>query len=266
MPQKSEVLPWQQVLSMRSDLADYFVKTPYWDQVQGICDWAARENHVNVGSMVSGAGYEHTYNFLDGDCYRSKLFGHRAGVWLNGTRVTRYILYRLDATQLPLHSSEQKVPSFRSLLDEVREGRRPYEKRLLAQRGELMLTVALRSGRYGEVMKLVKKGVEVDFSKPTFLHCAVRAKSPRLVEFLLSRGADPNRGPDMMPPLAVAVNTGSLPVCRILVEAGADPQRSYKGVLCGEWREDNYLTPLSLAESLRKKKLIQFFDQAFSQS
>lgn len=57
----------------------------------------------------------------------------------------------------------------------------------------------------------------------TPLDVAVSEGDAALVEFLLDRGADPNRPGSEVPPLTVAVMRGRSEVVRLLLERGADP-------------------------------------------
>jgi ankyrin repeat protein len=82
-------------------------------------------------------------------------------------------------------------------------------------------------GSAADVEKKIEAGADVngiyknDYYKKSMLRWAVDRNDSAIVRLLLSKGADPNAGPDNDKPLMTAVSHSNLDVVRALLEAGA---------------------------------------------
>lgn len=141
-----------------------------------------------------------------------------------------------------------------SLMSLVEEGDAEGVRRRLAEGADPLeadeegVPVALHAadtGRVELVAPFIERGVSIGITDDcgfTLLHAAVNARSLALVEWLLARGADPNRcsatGDDAKTPLHAALQDGGdLDVVAALVRHGADVN-AHRG---DDW------TPLMLA-------------------
>ncbi|RZC51218.1 hypothetical protein C5167_019640 [Papaver somniferum] len=88
---------------------------------------------------------------------------------------------------------------------------------------------AAAEGNHDIITLLLSKGVNVDvsngFGSPLLHACAVGRHDTvkLLLDHNANAGADPNGGPDGMEALASAAGVGTIPIIKLLVEAGADP-------------------------------------------
>jgi hypothetical protein len=109
--------------------------------------------------------------------------------------------------------------------------------------GNMPLSVALES-RPDLARKLVEAGADVNTTRGdhmSMLALAIRMGDRGMVEFLLSKGANPNgvQGYEYMTPLMVAARKGAADLVQVLLDHGANVQgRSTDGMGVMEWAVD----------------------------
>jgi len=93
----------------------------------------------------------------------------------------------------------------------------------LIHEGESALTIALRKNFISIAELLIRHGATINDPHVAPLHSAIAQGNIELITFLLSHRADPNLiDTKEQAPLAIAIKTGSLPIVKLLLNAGAD--------------------------------------------
>jgi len=101
----------------------------------------------------------------------------------------------------------------------------PDEVDLLNEDGETLLFRACSNGNAVIVQELLERGADIGITCDdiTALHVASAAHSPKSVQLLLEKGADPNaRTLDGTTPLHCALQYGDFIAAKLLIEKGAD--------------------------------------------
>lgn len=155
----------------------------------------------------------------------------------------------LDASgRLPLVTALQEA-SQRSAAALLESGRLDIGQRNHA--GETALMMAALKGDLAWCEKLIARGAPIDHEGWTPLHYAASQDNPRVVAFLLSKGARADaESPNRTTPLMMAAGYGAQDAVQLLLNAGADPMR----------RNDRGLDAAAFAARAGRDKLAAAFE------
>jgi hypothetical protein len=127
----------------------------------------------------------------------------------------------------------------------------PVKPSPVAQANARSLHEYIAKGEYGEALKLMEQGADIEAKDPgagaSVLHYAVMRGRMPMIDLLITRGADVNSRTKMgTTPLHTAVLYARLEVAELLLDAGSDVNaQSASGA-----------TPLAIAEAARNQPLV----------
>ena len=108
------------VFSTKSKVADFFIKPEQQLSVEFLCRKHATQSYVQQhASFVSSWGKTYYYDLLGGRCWRNAVLRERAGVWVDGAKLMRFLLYALDVEYPKLLPGEKSIPTMSSFLSEL---------------------------------------------------------------------------------------------------------------------------------------------------
>jgi hypothetical protein len=205
---------------------------PGWQHaVLAVCEKASHNHSRSLhGSMVSS--YSNSYTAaLDGGCsYFGGWGGGAKGWFVHGTRLRRYIYYKLGVQQPRRGKDETHIPTLEELEAEIVQRRLDAARK--AERDEqllqLMESIRAKNVEIARSMMRFFTGPElsqyVGNSHSTVLKVAIE-QGVDLVADLLALGVDPNAGTTgnyHSAPIHAAASRGRLDIVHQLVDAGAN--------------------------------------------